>query len=332
MHRRSLLHSALLHSAGAFAALPLLSRAAAAQGAWPSRVVTVLVPFVAGGPSDIAGRAIATRMQQSLGKPVVVDNRPGGGGEVGGRQLARSAPDGHTLMVGSIGVFAINPALRPTLGYDPVGGFTPITLAVTTPNVLVVNPRLVPAETLPALIDWMKANRGKVSYSTSGIGASDHLTAELFKQVTGTEAEHVPYSGGAQAITDLIAGNVQISFQNLSNALPHVQDGRLRAIIVTAAERHPKLPNIPTAAEAGLADFVVTSWQAMMGPGGMAPDLVAAINAEAVKALRDPDSVQRLEQIGFTVVASTPDEYARFQAAEVARWRKVIETGGIKPE
>jgi tripartite-type tricarboxylate transporter receptor subunit TctC len=184
----------LLRLGGFAAAAPLLPSApAGAQPAWPSRPITVLVPFIAGGASDIVARAIATRMQQSLGKPVVVENRPGANGEVAGRQFARSAPDGYTLMVASIGVFAINPALRPNLGYDPIKQFAPVTLAVTTPNVLVVNPKAVDATDLAGLLEWLKKNRGKkAAYSTSGIGSSDHLTAELFKQLTGTDPQHVP--------------------------------------------------------------------------------------------------------------------------------------------
>ncbi|MBX6743288.1 MAG: tripartite tricarboxylate transporter substrate binding protein [Acetobacteraceae bacterium] len=310
--------------------LPGLGRAQSAD-AWPSRAVTILVPFVAGGPSDIVARAIAMRMQQNLGQPVVAENRPGANGEVAGRQLARSAPDGHTLMVGSIGVYAINAALRPNLGYDPVRDFTPVTLAVTTPNVLVVNPEKVPVRDLKGMIEWLKANPG-ASYSTSGVGSSDHLTMELFKQLTGTDATHVPYAGGAAAATDLIAGNVQLSFQNLGTVAGHIQGGRLRPIVVTSAERHPILPEVPTAGEAGLKDFVVTSWQAVMAPAKLPAPLLERVHGQVVAALRHPETVQRLGQIGFTVVADSPDSYARFQREEIARWRRVVETAGIKPE
>ncbi len=325
MNRRQLALSGL-----GLAMLPRLGRAQGTE-AWPNRPVTILVPFVAGGPSDIVARAIATRMQQSLGQPVVVENRPGANGEVAGRQLARSAPDGYTLMVGSIGVYAINAALRPNLGYDPVRDFTPVTLAVTTPNVLVVNPQKVPVRDLKGMIDWLKANPG-ASYSTSGVGSSDHLTMELFKQLTGTDATHVPYAGGAAAATDLIAGNVQLSFQNLGTVAGHIQGGRLRPIIVTSAERHPILPDVPTAGEAGLKDFVVTSWQALMAPAKLPAPLLERVNSHAVAALRHPETVQRLGQIGFTVVADSPDSYAKFQREEIARWRRVVETAGIKPE
>lgn len=319
-------------AASAALAPAALARPALAQADWPTRPVTVVVPFVAGGASDITARAIAMRMQQNLGRPVVVENRPGANGEVAGRQFARTAPDGYTLMVGSIGVFAINAALRPNLGYNPVTQFAPLTLAVTTPNVLVVNPRVVQATDLQGFTAWLRENGSRSSYSTSGIGSSDHLTAELYKQLTRTEAQHVPYSGGAQAMTSLISGDVQFSFQNLGAVLPHIAEGRLRAIIVTAADRAARLPDVPTAAQAGLTDFVVTSWQAMMAPAGTPPAMIARIHEEATKALRDPETTQRLEQIGFTVVANTPDAFGAFQRAEIDRWRRVVESAGIRAE
>jgi tripartite-type tricarboxylate transporter receptor subunit TctC len=315
---------------GALAAAPLLPASARAQADWPTRPVTVVVPFVAGGPSDITARAIAMRM--NIGQPVVAENRPGANGEVAARTVVRAAPDGHTLFVGSIGVFAINTALRPNLGYDPIRELTPITLAVTTPNVLVVNPEKVPVRTMAELIDWLKQNRGKTSYSTSGVGSSDHLTMELFKQRTGTDPEHVPYQGGAAAATDLIAGNVQLSFQNLGTVAGHIQGGRLRAIAVTSATRNRLLPDVPTAIEQGLSDFVVTSWQAVMAPGGMAPALQARVHAAVVEALKHPENVQRLNAIGFDVVGNSPAEYRAFQEAEIARWREVVRTANIRAE
>ncbi|PWS36282.1 LacI family transcriptional regulator [Falsiroseomonas bella] len=322
MYRRTLM--------GALAAAPLLPAAARAQADWPSRPVTVVVPFVAGGPSDITARAIAMRM--NIGQPVVAENRPGANGEVAARTVVRAAPDGHTLFVGSIGVFAINTALRPNLGYDPIRELTPITLAVTTPNVLVVNAEKVPVRTMAELIDWLKQNRGKTSYSTSGVGSSDHLTMELFKQRTATDPEHVPYQGGAAAATDLIAGNVQLSFQNLGTVAGHIQGGRLRAIAVTSAERNRLLPDVPTAIEQGLPDFVVTSWQAVMAPGGMAPALQARVHAAVVEALKHPENVQRLNAIGFDVVGNSPAEYRAFQEAEIARWREVVRAANIRAE
>ncbi|MBR0650533.1 tripartite tricarboxylate transporter substrate binding protein [Roseomonas terrae] len=323
IHRRALL---------AAAPATVLACSARAQDSWPSRPVTILVPFVAGGPSDIVARVIGQRMGTSITQPVVVENRPGANGEVAGRAVARAAPDGHTLFVGSIGVFAINAALRPNLGYDPVREFSPVTLAVTTPNVLVVNPQRVPASTLPELIAWLKANAGRTSYSTSGVGSSDHLTMELFKQETGTDPTHVPYTGGAAAATDLIAGNVQLSFQNLGTVAAHIQGGRLKAIAVTSRERHPILPQVPTVIENGIRDFEVTSWQAMMAPANVPAPLLARLNAEATAALKHPESTQRLEQIGFTVVANSPEAYGQFQRAEIERWRRVVQTAGIRAE
>jgi tripartite-type tricarboxylate transporter receptor subunit TctC len=325
MHRRHLL--------AGLSALPFLPRPASAQDpAWPTRPVQILVPFVAGGPSDIVARSIANRMAQTVGQPVVAENRPGANGEVAARLVVRAAPDGHTLFVGSIGVFAINTALRPNLGYDPIRELTPITLAVTTPNVLVVNPEKVPARTLPEVVDWLKRNSGRTSYSTSGIGSSDHLTMELFKQRTGTDPTHVPYQGGAAAATDLIAGNVQLSFQNLGTVAGHIAGGRLRAVAVTGAERHPVLPDVPTAIEQGLADFAVTSWQAVMAPAGMPEPLLARVHTAVVGALKHPENVQRLNAIGFDVVGNTPAEYRRFQEAEIARWRQVVQAANIRAE
>ncbi|KAA2213120.1 Bug family tripartite tricarboxylate transporter substrate binding protein [Teichococcus oryzae] len=328
MHRRALLTGL----AAAPLALPFVTTAARAQGGWPSRPVTILVPFVAGGPSDIVARAIANRMSQVIGQPVVAENRAGANGEVAGRSLARAEADGHTLMVGSIGVFAINAALRPDLGYDPVKEFSPVTLAVSTPNVLVVNPERVPVKTTAELVEWLKKNPGKASYSTSGVGSSDQMTTELFKQRTGTDVAHVPYRGGAAAATDLIAGNVQMSFQNLPTVSGHIQGGRLRALMVTGSKRHPTLPDVPTSAEAGLEDFVVTSWQAVMAPAGLPQPLLAKLSGAVTEALRHPDVKPRLEQIGFDVVANSPEEYRAFQLAEIARWREVIQRAGIKPE
>jgi tripartite-type tricarboxylate transporter receptor subunit TctC len=324
MHRRG-----LLLAAGASGLLPAAARA---QDDWPTRPVTILVPFAPGSSSDIIGRAIAQGMGAGLGKPVVVENRPGATGEVGARAVVRSAPDGHTLMHAPISTWAINVALRPNLGYDPETQLTRITQTVRTPNVLVVNPRQVQAKDLAELVAWLKRPQTRASYSTSGIGSSDHLTMEMFKQATGTDIAHVPYAGGAPATTDLIAGTVQLSFQNLGSIAPQIRDGRVRPILITSEQRSPLLPEVPTAAEAGLPDFVVYSWQALGGPPGMAPALVQKVHDRAVAALRAPETRQRLEDLGFEVVGGTPEEFATFQRAEIARWRRVVQAGGITPD
>jgi tripartite-type tricarboxylate transporter receptor subunit TctC len=313
---------ALLAGSGA-----LLAAGDVRAQAWPARPITVLVPFVAGGPSDIIARVISAKMQ--LGQTVIAENRPGANGTVAAQLLARAAPDGYTFLVGSIGVFAINKALRGrALGYDPET-FTPITLAVTTPNVLCVNPAS-PPRTLDEFTAWLKANPGKFGYSTSGVGASDHLTMELFKQRTGTDINHIPYQGGAAATTDLIAGNVQATFQNMPTIHAHVTGGRLRALAVTAPERHPQLPDVPTMAEQGMPNFDVTSWQAMMAPPNLPGAIRERVAEEARKALLDPESKERLVRMGFDVVATSPDEYRAFQQAEVARWTAVVQMAKIE--
>jgi tripartite-type tricarboxylate transporter receptor subunit TctC len=321
MKRRTLL------AAGALS-LPALARA---QETWPSRAVTIIVPFTPGSSSDIIARAMAQQMQQALGRPFPVENRPGATGELGARQVIRSAPDGYTLMHAPISTWAINVALRPNLGYDPVKQLTRIMQTVRTPNVLVVNPQ-VPVKDLPGLLAWMRKNTATASYPSSGIGASDHLTGEMFKLATGTEMAHVPYSGGGPSMTSVIAGTTQISFQNLGAVIPHILDGRLRPILITGAERSPILPDVPTALESGLADFVVYSWQGLGAPPAMAPTLLAQIHQAALAALRSPGVTPRLTEQGFDVVASTPEEFARFQEAEIARWRRVVEAGRIAAE
>ncbi len=317
LDRRSLLAGAAALSA---------ADAARAQG-WPTRPITILVPVVAGGPSDIIARTIAGRIQ--LGQTVLAETRPGANGAVAAQMLGRAPADGYTFLVGSIGVFAINKALRgAALGYDPEL-FTPITLAVTTPNVRCVNPS-APVRNVAEFVAWLKANPGRFGYSTSGVGASDHLTTELFKQRTGTDITHIPYQGGAAAATDLIAGNVHATFQNMPTIHAHVMGGRLRALAVTAPQRHPQMPDVPTMAEAGFDDFNVTSWQAMMGPANLPPSIRDRVAEEARKALQAPDSAERLTRMGFDVVASGPDEYRAFQAAEVKRWTEVVRVAKIE--
>jgi tripartite-type tricarboxylate transporter receptor subunit TctC len=317
-------------------ALPALAApfaTARAQGEWPQRPVSILVPFVAGGPSDIVARVIAARMAQTIGQPVVAENRPGANGAVAAQALARAAADGHTLLVGSIGVFAINQALRPNLGYDALRDFAPVTLAVTTPNVLVVNPQAMPnVHDIAGVVGWLRRNGDRASYSTSGVGSSDQLTMELFKARTGTNATHVPYQGGAAAATALIAGDVQLSFQNLGTIAGHVAGGRLRAVAVTGRARSPAIPEVRTAIEQGLDGFEVTSWQAVMAPAGVQGALLARVHAAVAEALTHPESRARLEAIGLSVVANRPEEYAAFQRAEVARWTEVVRAGNIRAE
>jgi tripartite-type tricarboxylate transporter receptor subunit TctC len=299
--------------------------------AFPSKPIRIVIPFVAGGPSDTVGRAIGSKFQEFLGQPAVVENRPGANGAIAAEFVAKSDPDGYTILVGSIGVFSINAALYKDLRYDPVRDFAPITLAVTNPNVLITKLDFGP-KSVKELVEFAKKNPGKISYGSSGTGSSDHLTSELFKQMTGTFGVHIPYRGGAAVITDLLGGQIEASFQNLGNVVTNVKAGKIRALAVTGRARAPQLPDVPTVAESGYPELIVTSWQAAGAPIKTPREIVARLNYASVKALRSPDIRERLTQIGFDVVASTPEEFGKFMKDEVDRWTRVVQRGGIKPD
>jgi tripartite-type tricarboxylate transporter receptor subunit TctC len=311
-------------------AMLALHGAALAQP-FPSKPIRVIVPFVAGGSSDIVARTIAAKFQDSLGQPGVVENRPGANGAIAAEFVAKSEPDGYTILVGSIGVFSINAALFKDLRYHPVRDFAPITLAVTTPNVLVTKPGLA-AKSVKEVVEFAKSNPDKLSYCSSGTGSSDHLTGELLKQITGTSIVHVPYKGGAACQTDIMGGQIDISFQNLGAVTSYIRGNRMNALAVTASTRHPSLPDVPTMAEAGFPDIVVTSWQAVVAPAKTPRDVVAKLHDAVVKALRSPDVRERMSQIGFDIVAGTPEEFGTFMQDEVARWTQVVNRGNIKSE
>jgi tripartite-type tricarboxylate transporter receptor subunit TctC len=312
--------------------LVLPAGAATAQSDWPTRAVSLIVPFAPGSSSDIIARSMAQAMQAATGRAVTVENRPGATGEVGARQVIRSAPDGYTLMHAPISTWAINVALRPNLAYDPVTQLTRIMQTVRTPNVLVINAAALPATDLAGVLAWLRAPGRNASYSTSGAGSSDHLTMEMFRQATGTDITHIPFQGGAPATTALLQGTVQLSFQNLGSIMPHIAEGRVRPILITSEARNPLLPQVPTGAELGLGDFVVYSWQGFGGPAGMAPALVERVHAAAAAGLRAPAVAARLTELGFDIVASTPAQFAAFQEGEIARWQRVVRAGRITVE
>jgi len=319
----------LVKSVAAFSMLAF-SAAAPAQG-FPSKPIRIVIPFVAGGSSDIVGRAIGSKFQEILGQPAVVENRPGANGSIAAEFVAKADPDGYTILVGSIGVFSINTALFKDLRYHPLRDFAPITLAVTTPNVLITRPGLQ-AKSLKEVVDFAKKNPAKLSYCSSGTGSSDHLTAELLKQMSGTFVLHVPYRGGAACQTDLMGSQIDISFQNLGAVTGYIKGNRMQALAVTAKVRHPQLPDVPTVVEAGFPDLVVTSWQAAAAPAKTPREIVARLNDATVRALRSPDIRERMSQIGFDVVAGTPEEFGKFMQDEVTRWTQVVNRGGIKPD
>ncbi len=306
----------------------LLGAAAPAIAAYPEKPVTVVVPFPPGGSTDSIARTLAPRLSASLGQPFVVENQPGATGAIGATRVKRAPADGYTLLVASIGVYATNPFLQKGLQYDPAKDFDLITVAVRAPNVLVANPS-VPANNVAELIAYLKKNPDKVSFASSGAGSSDHLTAALFWQRTGTTGIHVPYKGGAPAISDLIAGHAQVSFQNINAVLNHIRSGKLKALAVTGDKRSAVLPDVPTLAEAGVKGVDVFSWQAVAAPKGLPKDIRDKLYDAIVKALNDPEVSKGLTEQGFEIVGNTPEQFTQFLNQELARWKGVIETGKI---
>jgi len=314
----------------AAAALSLAPLVAFGQ-AFPNKPIKIIIPFVAGGSSDIVGRALGAKFQELLGQPAVVENKPGANGAIAAEFVAKSDPDGYTVLVGSIGVFSINAALFKDLRYNPVRDFAPITLAVTTPNILITKPTL-PVSNVKELVEYAKKNPGKLSYCSSGTGSSDHLTGEVFKQTADVTAVHVPYKGGAACQTDIMGNQVDFSFQNLGAVTNYIKAGKMKALAVTAPARNPQLPEVPNAKEAGFGDLIVTSWQAAAAPAKTPPAVIARLNDAMVKTMRSPEVRERMTQIGFDVVAGTPEEFGKFMKAEVDRWTTVVQKGGIKAE
>ena len=312
-------------------ALGLVFSAGVSAQAYPNKPITVIVPFPPGGSTDTIARAMGTKVSEKLGQPVVVENKPGATGAIGASQVKRAAPDGYTLLVASIGVYAVNPHLQKGLQYDPSKDFDLLTVAVRAPNVLVVHPG-VPANSVADLIALMKKSPGKVSFASSGSGSSDHLSAALFFQKTGTDGLHVPYKGGAPAISDLLAGHAQASFQNLNAVLTHITSGKLKALAVTSDKRVPQLPQVPTMTEAGVKDVEVYSWQAVAAPKGLPAEVKTKLHSALVGSVNDPEVKKRLVDMGFEIVANTPEQFEKFQAAELARWKQVIEVGKITAE
>jgi len=306
-----------------------LAAAAAAQAqAWPSKPVTLLVPFPPGGSTDTIARTLAPRLQAQLGGTFVVENKGGAGGTVGAAQARRAAPDGYTIFVTSLGPLVIGPHLMKNVGYDATRDFDYVTVAVQAPNVLVV-PASAPQKSVADVLASLKAEPGRMSFASSGNGSSDHLTAELFWQQTGTSGLHVPYKGGGPAMQDLLGGQVNASFQNINAVIPHVKTGKLRALAVTSTARSPQLPDVPTLAEAGVKGVDVYSWQGVAAPKGLPTDIKAKLHAAIVAALNAPDVKPKLLDLGFEIVANTPEQFTAFQAAEFARWKQLIDSRKI---
>jgi len=300
-----------------------------AQTNWPTKPITMIVPFTPGGSSDITARSVSQGLLERLGQTVVIENRSGANSAIGAQALARSAPDGYTMMVGSIGTFAINEALyRKAPSYNPSRDFTFLTQAVRNPNLLIVPPDF-PANSVAELIAYAKAHPGELSYASSGTGSSDHLSANLFRLQTGTTGVDVPYKGGSAAVVDLMGGQVNASFQNLGAVQTYALTGKLKALAVTGAERVPELPDVPTLKELGI-DMVVYSWQGFAVPKDTPTPIVKKLSDALRETLTEPKVRATLNGLGFEVVANSPEEFSAFQQAEVQRWTEVIDQAGIE--
>jgi tripartite-type tricarboxylate transporter receptor subunit TctC len=315
-----------LVAASAAAIFAPFVRGAQAQ-AFPSRFVRLVVPFPPGGGTDAVGRILSAKLAEMWGQQVIIENRGGAGSNIGNEVVARAEPDGYTVLFGAFPL-ATNRFIYASLAYDPVADFAPITLIGTFPNIMVV-PNTSPAKSVREFIDFAKANRGDITFGSAGIGTSPHLNGELFMRMAGIEMTHIPYRGAGPSITDLIPGRLSMMFNTSGALMPHVKAGRMRALAVSSGKRFSALPQLPTVAESGVPGFDVSSWYGLLAPARTAPEIVQKLNADAVAALRDPQVRQRIEGLGLEVVGSTPQEFAAFIKAEMAKWGPVIKAAGI---
>jgi tripartite-type tricarboxylate transporter receptor subunit TctC len=315
----------------AFVAALMAPSFAAAQsaGSYPDRPIKFVVPVSAGGTTDIMARVLAARLSAAWGQPVIVENKPGGSGIAAAESVARARPDGYTLFMGTIGTLSVNQSLFPKLSYDSMRDFAPVTLVAVAPIVLVINPK-VPARNVAELVALAKSKPGSLNYSTSGNGASPHLAAELFKSLAGIDVVHVPYNGGGPSIAAVISGDVHMMFDNVFTALPHVKDGRLRALAVASRERSKSMPDVPTMAEAGLPGHEIAGWVGLVAPAATPGEIVRKLSSELARQMALPEVREKF--VGADPVGNTPEEFAAFLRAEIAKWGKLIRESNIRPE
>jgi len=307
---------------------------AAAQGGaagFPAKPIRIIVPFSPGGPGDMTARPIAQGLTESLGQQVIVDHRAGAGGSIGAETLAKSPPDGYTLMVTTPGVIAVNPRLHSKIGFDTLRDFTGVTKAVTSPNIMVVHPSL-PVSTVADLIRFARARPGQMTYASAGNGSASHLGTEMFKGLAKVNIVHVPYKGAAPGVTDLIGGHVQLMIIGLPVALPHARSGKLKALGVTSLTRSPAAPEVQTLNESGLPGYEVVNWYGVIAPAKTPRDIVAKLNAEIRKVLDAPDAKARYQALGFEPAGNSPEEFDAYIKSEVAKWAKVVKQAGLKPD
>jgi tripartite-type tricarboxylate transporter receptor subunit TctC len=321
-----------LSTLGALTALT--SQSAMAQGAWPNTPVRIVVPFAAGGTTDILARAIAPELSKALGQPFVVENRGGAGGNLGADIVAKSPADGYSLLMGTVGTHGINRALYDKMPFDPVKDFAPITLVAGVPNVMVMNTEKARALGINSVLDFIKyakSNPGKLNMASSGNGTSIHLAGELFKSMTGTFMVHFPYRGSSPALLDLLGGNTDVMFDNLPSSMPHIKSGKLKAFAVTSSQRSAVLPDVPTIEEAGkLKGYEASSWFGLLAPAGTPPDIVNRIQQEVAKSLSSPAIKEKLLAQGAIPSGNTPQEFARLIDAEISKWAQVVKASGAK--
>ena len=316
-----------LVTAGVTALASLALGPAMAQN-YPAKPVRLVVTFPTGGAPDTLARIFSEKAQ--LGQAVVVDNKPGAGGNIGSDYVAKSTPDGYTIVMGTVGTHSINGTLYKKMPYDMTRDFAPISLIANAPNLLVVNNDL-PVKTVPELVQYMKANPNKLSFGSPGVGTSVHVSGELFKSMTGTQMTHAPYKGRQFAIPDLIGGSIQLTFDNMPSALPMAKEGKIRAIAVTTAKRSPAAPDVPTVAES-LPGFEATTWFALFAPAGTPKPIIDRLHTETVRIFKLPDVQERLQKLGLEPIVSTPDELARYQASEIVKWSKVVKESGASAD
>ncbi len=317
-------------AAGMACAALLLATPCTAQN-YPDRPIRFVVPFAPGGNADTVSRNTGVKVAESIGQQVVIDNRSGANGNIGMEIVARAAPDGYTIGLGYIANVAIAPSLVSKLPYDPIRDYAPVTLLATAPNIIVVHVS-VNARTLKELIALSKAKPKSINFSSAGVASVGHLTGELFNTASGADFQHVPYKGSAQGVIDLVAGQIQMLIGGMSSVMPHIKAGRLRAIAVTGARRSPAAPEVVTVAESLMPGFEATAWYGVMAPAGTPKPVVTRLHGEFAKALALPDVKQRLENLGYQIVASTPDEFAAYIKTEIAKWSKVVKASGAKAE
>lgn len=299
---------------------------------FPSKPIRIVVPFPAGGPTDIAARVIGQAVAEDLKTSVLVENKAGAHGFIGASEAARSKPDGYTLMMASIGTMAINPGLYGKMPYDPNGDFEPVSLVLTVPIVLVTNPGKIPANTLPELVQYLRSHPHLVNYASAGAGGSSHLVPEFFKYRTQTQMTHIPYKGSSPAVSDLVAGQVDVMFDTLLTSTPFVNSGKLKMLAVTTRERLPQYPHVPTVAESlGLKDFEASSWYAMYAPKGTPAEIVNKLSAAVDRALQQPQIVTRMAELGALPAGGKPEVLHDFQRSEQDKWLQVIKAADIKP-